>query len=388
MENQSQFEMQEDAAVDVLDLLQVIADHLRLLILGPLLFGVAVLGFSFSITPTFTATTTFLPPQQQQSAAVAMLQTLGALGGVASAATGLRNPTDQYLALVGSRSVGDALVERFDLLRRYDREFKQDARKSLENNTRITSGKDGLIKVEVDDRDPKFAADVANGYVEELSKLLGRLALTEAQQRRALYEGQLAKVKEALVKAETALKVTGISESAIKAIPGAAVGSVASLMAQVTAKEVQLRAMRNYLTDSSPEFKRTQSELTALKAQLALSDKSVDATGPSDYTAKYRDFRYYETLFELLARQYEVARIDESREGGVVQVVDVAVPPERKSKPKKALMAVFATLVTGFVLLVFVFARAVFQVSKADPVFVEKISNIAAAFKRSVGRSS
>lgn len=387
MDNPSQSESQEEVSVDILDLIQIIADNLRLLILGPLCFGLLVLGYSFTITPTFTATTTFLPPQQQQSAAVAMLQTLGALGGAASAATGLRNPIDQYLALVGSRSVEDAIIERFDLLKRYDREFKQDARKSLENNTRITSGKDGLIKVEVDDEDSKFAADVANAYVEELSKLLGRLALTEAQQRRALYESQLAKAKDGLVRAETALRVSGISENAVKASPSAVVGSVASLMAQVTAKEVQLGAMRNYLTDSSPEFRRTQSELAALRAQLAKAEKGVDASGSGDYIAKYRDFRYYETLFELLARQYEVARIDESREGGVVQVVDIAVQPERKSRPKKALMAIFATLGAGFFLLIFVFIRHFFHACQRNPEFNLKLSAIKMTLKRYIGRS-
>ena len=377
----------ETDEISLIDLLQVVADNLRLLILGPLAVGVAALVISFLIKPTFTATITFLPPQQQQSSALAMLQSLGAMGGIAGAASGIKNPLDQYVALAGSRSVEDALVDRFDLLKRYEVEIRQDARKTLENATKIAGGKDGLIKVDFDDGDPQFAADLANGYVEELSKLMGRLAVTEAQQRRAFFEVQLAKAKEGLTKAEIALKATGISESAIKASPETAVASVASLMAQVVAKEVQLGAMRNYLTESAPDFKRTQSELAALRAQLGSAEKDTAGTsGGGDYVSKYREFKYYETLFELMTKQYEIARIDESREGAVIQVVDKALPPERKSKPKKAQIVVTATLATGFLLLLFVFMRHALRNARHDPETAQKLEGVGASLRRALGK--
>jgi uncharacterized protein involved in exopolysaccharide biosynthesis len=376
--------------IDLLDILQVIADNLRLLILGPLAVGLVALGISFLITPTFTASTTFMPPQQQQSIAASMLQSLGALGGLAGAAAGIKSPADQYVALVASNSIRDVLIERFKLIERYDVDFRDDARKELDKKKiRVSAGrKDGLITIEVDDRDPKFAADMANAHIEELTKLLGRLAVTEAQQRRVFFERELEKAKTGLAAAETALKATGINESAIKASPEAAVESVASLMAQVAAKEVQLGAMRNYLTDSAPEFKRTQSELAALRAQLARTEKTTAGTnGGSDYIAKYRDFKYYETLFELMAKQYEIARIDESREGAVIQVVDVATPPDRKSKPKKALIAVITTLATGFLLLLFVFVRQSLRNARHDPDTAQKLDGMRAALRRALGRA-
>jgi tyrosine-protein kinase Etk/Wzc len=121
--------------ISLLDLAQVIAENLRLLVLGPLLVGVVALGISFLIRPTFTASTVFLPPQQQQSAAASLLQNLGALGGIAGAATGIKNPNDQYVAFVKSRHVQDRLIERLKLQERYEAEFLQDTRKALENNT-------------------------------------------------------------------------------------------------------------------------------------------------------------------------------------------------------------------------------------------------------------
>ena len=363
--------------ISLLDLLQVVVENLRLLIFGPLIAGLAALGISYLIPPTFIATTTFLPPQQQQSAAAAMLQSLGAVGGLGAAVSGIRNPSDQYVALAGSRSVEDVLVDKFELIKRYDVEFRQDARKRLEESTRISSGRDGLIKIEVEDKDPKIAADIANAYVSELSRLMNRIAVTEAQQRRVFFERQWAQAKDELIKAETALKGTGIGESALRSNPQTAVGSVASLMAQVTAKEVQLGAMRNYLSDAAPEFKRAQSELAALKGQLTRAEKDVPAsTGGGDYVSKFRDFKYHETLFDLMAKQYEIAKIDESREGAVIQVVDVAVMPERKSKPRKAIIAVLVTLSVAFLLLIYIFVRNAWIAAANQPETAFRISKI------------
>ena len=161
-------EMQDDDEISLLDLLQVVVDNLRLLVLGPLVCGWAAMGISFAIAPTFTAKTQFLPPQQQQSAAASMLASLGALGGLAGATTGIKNPADQYIAFMKSVSLQDALIERFKLTERYEAKLKSDARLTLTSSVRIASGKDGLISVEVDDKDPKFAADLTNAYVQEL----------------------------------------------------------------------------------------------------------------------------------------------------------------------------------------------------------------------------
>jgi uncharacterized protein involved in exopolysaccharide biosynthesis len=148
----------DDDEISLLDLLHTVAENLRLLVLGPLLVGLAALGISFAVTPTFTASTQFLPPQQQQSAAAAMLQSLGGLAGLAGAATGIKNPNDQFVAFIKSRTLQDRLIERFDLVQRYEAELQHDARETLNKQVRISSGKDGLIKVEVDDHDPAFAA--------------------------------------------------------------------------------------------------------------------------------------------------------------------------------------------------------------------------------------
>ena len=379
----------EDDEISLLDLLQTIVDNLRLLIIGPLVVGLAALGISFAVPPTFTATVKFLPPQQQQSAAASMLASLGGLGGLAGAAAGLKNPADQYLAFMKSNSVQDALIERFKLQERYETKFKDDTRNELTQNARASSGKDGIITIQVDDKDPKFAADLANAHVDELQKLLAKLAVTEAQQRRAFFEKQLSQVKEKFTEAEQALRATGVSSSVLKSNPTSALAAVAGLKAQVTAQEVKVGAMRGYLAETAPDFKQAMTELANLRAQLAKQEKDEPATaaGQGDYVAKFREFKYQETLFELFARQFEMAKVDESREGAVIQVLDAAQPPERKSKPKKALIAIIATFATGFALLLFVFIRQALRNASQDRDSAHKMATLKASWRRALGRA-
>ena len=390
MTDTPQIHEQAEDEISLLDLLQTIVDNLRLLIIGPLVVGLAALGISFAVPPTFTATVKFLPPQQQQSAAASMLASLGGLGGLAGAAAGLKSPADQYLAFMKSNSVQDALIERFKLQDRYETKFKVDTRKELTGNTRAASGKDGLISVEIDDKDPQFAADLANAHVDELQKLLARLAVTEAQQRRAFFEKQLTQVKDKMIAAELALKGTGVNSSVLKSNPTSAVAAVAALKAQVTAQEVKVGAMRGYLAETAPDFKQAMNELANLRNQLSKQEKDEPAStaGQGDYVAKYREFKYQETLFELFAKQFEVAKIDESREGAVIQVLDVAQPPEKKAKPKKALIAIIATLAAGFALLLFVFVRQALRNANQDSESAQKLTALKTSWRRALGKAN
>lgn len=363
-----------DDEISLLDLLLVLVENIRLLIAGPLAAGAVALGVGFMLPEVFTAKVLLMPPQQQQSSASAMLAQLGALAGAAGAAAGLKSPSDQFVALMRSSSVENRLIDRFDLMRVYESKLREDARRTLEARTRIDPGKkDGLMVVEVEDNDPKRAAEIANAYVEELSILLSKLAVTEAQQRRVFFERQLMKVKEDLTRAQLALKTGGTDADILKTQPQTAVVEIAQLSAQVTAKEVELAAMRSYLKEAAPDFKQALNELAALRAQL---DKSQGArptprteganARSSDYISRFREYKYQETLFDLMARQFEIAKIDESREGAIIQVIDAAEAPERKSKPKKALIAVISALATGFALLLFVFIRRSWRQAMQD----------------------
>jgi uncharacterized protein involved in exopolysaccharide biosynthesis len=379
---------QPEDEISLLDLLQVVVENLRLLVLGPLLIGLTALGITFIIPPTFTAKVQFIPPKQQQSSAAAALSDLGILGGAAGAIAGVKNPADQYAALIKSSSVADALIAQFNLAERYDKKFKGEIRKALADETRVTVGaKDGLISIEVDDTDPQTAADMANAYVTELRKLLNRVALTEAQQRRVFFERMVTETKAKMVLAEQALKSSGVDSSALKISATSSLEGVARLKAQISVQEVKLAAMRGYLADTAPEFRQALNELSALRSQMEKADQGDTASaGQSDYVARFREFKFQEALFALYLRQFEVARVDESREGAVIQVVDVAEKPDRKSKPKKGQIAVLATLAGGFALLLFVFVRHAYRSAAQSPETAQRLSRLNAAWGRALGR--
>jgi len=369
----------QDDEISLLDLVETLAERFWLLVVGPLLAGTLALGVSFLIPPSFTARTVLMPPQAQQSAAASLLQSLGALGGIAGAASGVRNPNDQMVALIKSRTMSDRMIERFDLMKIYKAKLRQDARKALESNLRVSAGKDGLITIEFDDEDPGRAAEIANAYVQELSRLLGQLAITEAQQRRVFFERQLKESKDNMARAEKLLKTGGVEADVYKSSPQAAVSAVAQLQAQVAAQEIKLGSMRGYMTDNAPEFQQALVELRALRTQLGkieASSRESGSTSGNDYITRFRDFKYHEALFELFAKQYEIARVDESREGAVIQIVDPAVRPEWKSKPKRAMIAIIATLAAGFALILYVFVRKALVSAGKDAKSAAQIARI------------
>lgn len=301
------------------------------------------------ITPTFTARTVIIPPQQQSGAAAA-LGSLGTLAGLATGAPGLKNPLDQYVSLMQSETVLNRLVSAFDLNTVYDEKYKVDVRKKLLSRTAIAAGKkDGLITVDVEDESPARAAQLANGYVEALKEVLSKLAVTEAQQRRVFFEQKLRDTKEALGVAQQKLQDSGFGGGALKTEPKAAAEEYVRLRSEIVSAEVRYQAMSGQLASGSPELLRQQSFLSALRAQMK---KIEDQTGPQqgmapDYVGRYRDFKYYESLFEMYAKQFELARVDESREGALIQIVDIATQPEKRSKPKRLTIAVGALVIGG-----------------------------------------
>lgn len=352
--------------------------------LGPLLIGVLVVaGAYIFVKPIYTAKTVILPPQQQQGAAAALMQSLGALASLASSASGVKNPADQYVSLMQSTTVLSRVVDAFDLQSVYGAPDKETTREMLLAATRADVGKkDSLITLSVDDEDPKRAAAIANRFVDELRRLTSELALTEAQQRRVFFEKQLSLTRERLTAAQKSLQGSGVSAGVLRMEPKAAVESYAALKAQVTAAEVRLISMRSYATENSSEFKMAQSNLAALREQLQKAEMQDLSGEKGNYIERYRDFKYQETLFDLFSRQYELAKIDELREGAFIQVVDQAILPENKSNMRKIKIGVLAIL-ASFVLLTFFFLmKKIIGRELESPEMAEKVARLKAALSR------
>jgi uncharacterized protein involved in exopolysaccharide biosynthesis len=270
--------------------------------------------------------------------------------------------------MLKSRTIADNLITRFDLGKVYDEDYISETRKRLAKETTISTGRDGIITVEVDDKDTKRAADLANGYVEELKKLTKVLAVTEASQRRLFFEQQLLQAKDSLTAAEITAR-QGLQKGGIAQVDAqgrSMIEVTARLRAQISAKEVQLGAMRTFAAEGNPELQRTQQELEALRRELSRNEGSsatpaanMDANRASglDNLGRLRDVKYYEFLYELLAKQYELAKIDEAKDATIIQVVDKAIEPDRKSRPKRSLIVIFVTFATLIGAVIWVFVR-------------------------------
>lgn len=340
----------EDDGVNLMELAAAVGVRWKVILAGSVVAGMLGFGASSLMKPVYTARTVVMPPQQQGSAAAA-LGSLGALAGLAGG--GIKSPVDQYIALMQSVTVSDRLISRFRLMDVYEAELHSVARQTLLANAIISAGKkDGLISIEVDDHDPKRAAEMANAYVDELRLMTNTLAVSEAQQRRRFFEQQLEITKKRLTEAQVTLQESGFSAGVLRAEPKAAADGYARMRAEVTAAEVRLQTMRRALADGAPEMQQQQAQLDALRSELAKLEQREASPAQRDigYIGRYRDYKYQETLFDLYAKQFELARLDESREGGLIQVVDVATAPDRKSKPKRAMYALGAAVLAGMLL--------------------------------------
>jgi uncharacterized protein involved in exopolysaccharide biosynthesis len=393
----------ENDGIDLLDFLIVVAKN-KTMILSVTL-GMAVLStlLTLLLPDIYTGTAKVLPPQQSQSSAAMLLGQLGGLAGLIGGPTpNIKNPNDLYVGMLKSRTVADNIIARFELQKVYDEDTMVETRKEFASNSSITAGKDGLITIAFDDEDPKRAAAVANAYIEELDRLTQTLAVTEAAHRRLFFERQLHQTKKDLGEAELALKHTQEKTGLIMldSQGRAIIESVATLRGQIAAKEVELRAMRTFATEQNSEYVRTQQQLAALRVELAKLERAQISGGGDvllptgkvpeaglDYLRKLRDVKYNETVFELLAKQFEAAKLDEVKDVGVLQVLDHAVSPDQKSKPERVLIVLFATLIAGFVALVWAIVREAKQRAASDPVQAGRIAALIryASFRRATG---
>lgn len=339
--------------LDAMDILIVLAKCKRAIALVTLGAAALSLAVSLVLPNEYEASTKLLPPQQTQSSAAALLSQLGGIAGAAAAgATGLKNPNDLYLGMLQSRTVADRLVDQFHLMRAYGTDSRERARKLLGANTSITSGKDGLITVTVNDENKQLVAPLANAYISELFQLMKTLAVTDAAQRRLFYERQLESTKDNLSKAEMALKsamdIHGVVS--VDTESRAILETIARLRAQASAKEIQLTSMSAFVTTNNPEYRRAEEELNGLRSELGKLEngRAGDAAasngkGGLENIKLLRDLKYQQMLYEVLAKQYEVARIDEAKDPSVIQVLDRAITPERKSKPRRILIVILGT---------------------------------------------
>jgi uncharacterized protein involved in exopolysaccharide biosynthesis len=387
----------EGADSDALDLIEIataLASRKRLIAMVTLAAALIGCAISFLMPNRYTASTKIMPPEQNQSSAAALLNSLGGglglIGAAAGKDLGLKSQSELYVGMLKTRTIADALIRRFDLQKAYGAKDMTAAREKLADETRIVSEKEGFISVAVEDKEKKRAVELANGYIEELRKLTKGLALTEASQRRLFYEQQLSQAKDDLANAEIELKAAQQKSGVIQleAQAKAIIEEIGKARARVAAKRVELQTLRTFATDQSPQIITAQRELAAMQSELDRLEKQTGAPGsyevslkdvPSagvEYIRATRDLKYREALFELLARQYEAARLDEAKNAAIVQVVEPAVEPDRKSSPHRTLMTVLFTFTGLFLACLIVTLREWVDRVQTDPARAAQLKDL------------
>jgi tyrosine-protein kinase Etk/Wzc len=355
----------------------------------------------------YTAVTKIMPPQQTQSTASLLMNQLGMFGGGAMSAMAggglsLKNPNDIYIGLLNSRTIADEVIQRHNLMAEYHAKDMTAARKKLAEFTEVVSERSGLISVSVADRDKKRAAAIANDYTDELRNLTKSLAVTEASQRRMFYEGQIKQSKEALLAAALAFQQVQQKKGLVQLDAQAKVmiEALSVLRAQVGAKEVELQALRSYSTDNNPQVQLAERELASLRDQELQMEKRGGAPGISglglenvpsaglDYLRAQHELQYQQVLYDMLMKQYDAARIDESKDAAIIQIVEPAIDPDKKSSPRRGLIITLFTI-SGFLIGCIVAMLSWWrEMAQLDPYITSKLQRLSAALSvnRSPGR--
>ena len=373
-----QAELEAEEEINLLELLRVIVRNLPLI--AKITFAAAILSILYSLTlkNVYTAKATMLPPQKDSGGggAAALIASMG--GGLAGLAGGLGGSADLYIGILRSRTVAASVVKRLDLHTEFKSEDSDSAITTLQGLAKFQAGKDGIISVTVDYNDPAKAALLANTFIDELQKKSQQLNLTKASTERSFLEKRLVVVKQDLKTAEEEMKSFQEKNKTIKADSqaAAAIEGIARLRAEMVSREVQLAALRNSMTDESAEVRTLLAGMAKLKSQLNAMSGSGGGGGvipsvgsaPSigvEYIRRLRELKIQEALFEQLTKQFELAKINEARDSSSIQVLDEAVVPLHKSKPKRSLIVILSTITAFFCSIFLVFIRE--YLSKLSP---------------------
>lgn len=356
--------------INLLDLLLVLAKHRKMIVGVPFIVAVVTAIITLFMPNIYTAKTMILPGDEDKGMMGAMMAQMGGLANLAGGALGGPTKTDLYVTMLKSETVKDPIIDRFRLMQVYEAKFRTDAYETLDAKVTISAGKkDGVLSISVDDKDPKRAAAMANAYVDELGTLAAGLSMTGAGKNRSFLEGRLVAAKANLAQAEEALKVFQSKYKAVSVTDQAkaSIEGVAQLRAQLAVQEVQLATLQRQFTDNSQEVKSARSTISNIRGQIARlegagDNSSIPSVGSvpklgQEYVRLMREFKIQETLVELLTKQYEMNKLTEAKNVSPFQLLQKAKVPERKSKPKRALIVIMSTFVSGFLMVLVAFLR-------------------------------
>lgn len=191
--------------LDLFDYVRVLAKYRRMTLLVCFLATATTGTISFLWPPTYVAKASIVPPVDSGGGKTGLSSLLGgAEGALLRSVMDTGNVADLYVGILESRTVVDAIIDRFDLTHVYDvNESRYEAERTLRKYTNIDASEEGIVSITVEDSDPNRAAAMANAYVEELEKQNKKLSVGQATAKRMFLENRLKEVEQKLRRIES-----------------------------------------------------------------------------------------------------------------------------------------------------------------------------------------
>ena len=371
MNNPESQEQNDTDTINLLDILEVIAKRWKMIVAVTMAVFVLSIIYSSQLPKIYSSTAMILPPQQNQGMMGRLSQMIGGdlSGLVAGNMLGAGTMSKQCVSILESDRIKGAIIDRFKLMQEFKIKTRYSMYKKMNSIVVVHAKKDGIISITAESKDPERAAAIANAYVDELDKVTVKFSTSDAGRNKVFLEDRLVKAKVDLAKAEDALKAYQTKNKAIDIMEQAkaTIEGVAQLRSQLAIQEVQLAALRAYLTDDNDAIKTAKASIASLTAQIArLEGKGSGSSIPSvgslpalgqEYFRLMREFKIQETLVEFLTKQYEMAKLTEANDIANIQVIQKAEVPDRKAKPKRSIIVFASTFVAGLVAVFYAFIR-------------------------------
>jgi uncharacterized protein involved in exopolysaccharide biosynthesis len=368
------------------------------------LFRAALAAFLVStlivilIPSRYRAITRLMPPDSQSVSGLGILaaisgksgmsgaSSLSSLGNVAGDLLGVKSTGALFVGIVGSQTVQDRLVNDFNLKKVYWDSKIEDARNDLAQHTDVAEErKSGIITIGVTDRDPQRSAALARAYVAELDRLVAQVSTSSARRERIFLEERLKTVKMDLDTAARNFSNFASKNTAID-IPAqgkAMVEAAANLQGRMIAAQAELSGLQQIYTNNNVRVRAAEARVNELQKKLnEIGGGSADeaANGGSQlypsirrlpilgvtYADLFLQTKIQETVYELLTQQYEVAKVQEAKEIPSVKVLDVAIPPTKKSFPPRILLTILGTTFGIALAMVWIVVKNKWQAMDAD----------------------
>lgn len=380
-----------EGVIDFLDYWNVLKKRKKIIVLVLVVSFVVSTVVSLLLPKTYSSSVYILPPQPELQVGnlISTQISQGGLGGLAGGILGNNTQADLWLGILKSEPIQDAIIERFKLKELYNKDYIEDARLALEKKVKIEKTKQDIIKLTVLDKSPESAANIANAYVEELDRINKNVVMTSGKRTRVFIGAKLKESEGELRRIEEQIKIFQEKHQAINIDDQskAMIEAIGNVKGQLISKEVALETMLSYTTPNHPQAELLKREVDELKGKLrelgegnSKGDRnSKDVFIPmskipniaNQYVSLLRDQKVQETLFQLLRQQYEMAGIQEAKDTPTVQILNLAKPAEKRTKPKRRMIILFSTLSAVFVSILYIFLLEYLERTR-----LEKISNI------------